>query len=92
MNTLQLLPFYELDDREFSFINNIWCRQLPDLMDSDLYNLLPNPHKNDEADPDMMFINPHSDYFSLSKVNNELNNSQGKLRYFPSYLQYKKSN
>ena len=26
----------------------------------------------------MMFINPHSDYFSLSKVNNELNDSLGK--------------
>ena len=78
MNTLQLLPFYELGDREFSFVNNIWCRQFPDLMDSDLYNLLPNPDKNDEADPDMMFINPHSDYFGLYKVNNALNNSQGK--------------
>ena len=52
MNTLQLLPFYELNDREFSFVNNIWCRQLPDLMASDLYNLLPNPDKNDEADPE----------------------------------------
>ena len=79
MNTLQLLPFYKLDDRDFSFVNNIWCRQHPDLMDSDLYNyLLPNPDKNDKADTDIMFINPHSDYFSLSKVNNELNNSQGK--------------
>ena len=57
---------------------NIWCRQLPDLMDSELYNLLPNLDKNDEADPDMMFINPRSDYFTLFKVNNELNNSQVK--------------
>lgn len=47
-------------------------------MDSDLYNLLPNPDKNDEADPHMMFINPRSDYYSISKVNNALNNSQGK--------------
>jgi len=78
MNTLQLLLFYELDDREFSFINNIWSRQLHELMDSDLYNLLPNPDKNDQADPEMMFINPHSDYHSISKVNNALNNSQGK--------------
>ena len=55
MNTLQILPFYELDDREFSFINNIWSRQFHALMDSDLYNLLPNPDKNDEADPDSKF-------------------------------------
>lgn len=47
-------------------------------MDSDLYNLLPNPNKNDEPDPNMMFISLHSDYFSLSNVNNELNNSKGK--------------
>ena len=47
-------------------------------MESDLYDLLPNPGKTDEADPDMMFINPHYDYNSMSKVNNVLNNSQGK--------------
>lgn len=47
MNTLQLLPFYELDDREFGFVNNIWSRQLHELIESDLYNLLPNPDKND---------------------------------------------
>lgn len=47
-------------------------------MESDLHNLLPNSDKTDEADPDMMFINPHSDYNSMSKVNNVLNNSQGK--------------
>ena len=47
-------------------------------MESDLYNLLPNPDKNDEADPDMTFINPHSDYYSMSKVNNASNNNQGK--------------
>ena len=50
MNTLQLLPFYELDDREFSFVNHFWSRQLHELVESDLYNLLPNPDKNDEAE------------------------------------------
>ena len=79
MNTLQLLPFYELDDSESSFVNHFWSRQLHELAQSDLYNLLPNPDKNDEADPDMTFINPNSDYHSTSKVsNNALNNSQGK--------------
>ena len=42
------------------------------------YNLLPNPDKNDEADPDMMFMNPHSDYHNIFKVNNALNSSQSK--------------
>ena len=50
MNTLQLLPFYELDDRESSFVNHFWSRQLHELVESDLYNLLPNPDKNDEAE------------------------------------------
>ena len=31
-------------------------------MTSDLYNPVPNPDKNDEADPDSMFINPQSEY------------------------------
>ena len=52
MNALQLLPFYDLDDREFSFVNSNWTMQLSELMESDFYNLLPNPDKNDEADPD----------------------------------------
>ena len=47
-------------------------------MESDLYDLLPNPRKTDESDPDMMFTNPHSDYNIMSQVNNVLNNSQDK--------------
>ena len=58
MNTLQVLPFYDLDDREFSFLIGYWTGQFEELMTSDLYNLLPSRDKNDEADPDSMFINP----------------------------------
>ena len=47
-------------------------------MESDFYNLLPNPDKNDEADPDLMFVNPQSDYYSISKMNNALTRRQGK--------------
>ena len=39
-----------------------WTGQFDELMTSDLYNLLPNPDTNDEADPDSMFINPYSVY------------------------------
>ena len=39
-----------------------WTGQFDQLMTSDLYNLLPNPDTNDEADPDSMFINPYSVY------------------------------
>ena len=78
MNALQSLPFYDLDDREFSFVNSNWTMQLSELMESDFYNLLPNPDKNDEADPDSMFINPQSDYYSRTKLNNALNSTQDK--------------
>ena len=43
-------------------------------MTSDLYNPVPNPDKNDEADPDSMFINPQSDLStSVSKPNKIFN-------------------
>ena len=77
MNTLELLPFYDLDDREFIFVNSISFIKSHEVMESDFYNLLPNPDKNDEADPDLMFINPQSDYYSISKMN-ILTNRQGK--------------
>ena len=78
MNTLQVLPFYDLDDREFSFVTGNWTGQFDELITSDLYNLLPNQDKNDEADPDSMFINPQSEYYSVSKLNNIFNNTQSK--------------
>ena len=78
MNTLHLLPFCDLDDREFIFVNNISSIKFHEVMESDFYNLLPNPDKNDEADPDLMFINPQSDYYSISKMNNVLTSRQGK--------------
>ena len=78
MNILQALPFYDLDDREFSFVTGNWTRQFDELMTSHLYNLLPNPDKNDEADSDSMFANPQSEYYTVSKLNNILNTTQGK--------------
>ena len=78
MNTLQFLPFYNLDDREFSFAVSNWSRQIHELMELDLYNLLPNPDKNDEADPDLMFINPQSEYYDILKLDNVLCKAQGK--------------
>ena len=76
--TLQVLPFYDLDDREFSFVISNWTGQFDELITSDLYNLLPNPDKNDEADLDSMFINPQSENYSVSKLNNIFNTTQGK--------------
>ena len=45
VNTLQVLPFYDLDDREFSFVIGKWTGQFDELMTPDLYNLLSNPDK-----------------------------------------------
>ena len=47
VNTLQVSPFYDLDDRGiiFSFVIGNWTRQFDELITSDLYNLLPNPDK-----------------------------------------------
>ena len=78
VNSLQVLPFYDLDDRKFSFVIGNWTGQFDELMSFDLYNLLPNPDKNDEADPDSIFINPQSEYHSVSKLNNIFNTTQGK--------------
>ena len=60
VNTLQVFPFYDLDDREFSFVIGNWTGQFDELITSDLYNLLPNPDKNDEADPDSSTISKTS--------------------------------
>mgnify|MGYP000618669845 FL=1 len=78
MNSLQVLPFYDLDDREFSFVIGNWTGQFDELMKSDLYNILPNPDKNDEVDPDSIFNNPQSEYYSVSKLNNLSHTTQGK--------------
>ena len=41
---------------EFSFVIGKWTGQFDELITSDLYDLLPNPDKNDEADPDSSTI------------------------------------
>ena len=78
VNTLQALSFYDLDDREFSFVTGNWTGQFDELMTSHLYNLLPNPDKKDEADSDSIFANPQSEYYTVSKLNNIFNTTQGK--------------
>ena len=73
-NNLQLqLPFVNLSDREFSSLFNCSTRELD--ADMDLYNILPNPDKLDENDPDNMLTNLVSDYYSLDKINDILNAS-----------------
>lgn len=78
MNLLQEFPFYDLDDREFTFAIGNWTGQFDEVMKFDLYNILPNPDKNDEADPDSIFNNPQTEHYSVSKLNNLSNTTQSK--------------
>lgn len=70
-NTLQYLPYYDLNDHEFNINLGIWARELTH--DIDMFDIIPNPDKFDESDPDLMLNSPVSNYFSMSKINSILN-------------------
>ena len=73
-NLMQHLPFYELSNSEFNSLNGIWMRDL-DLV-TDLFDILPNPNKLDENDPDLMLSNITSNYYSVTKLNRLLENKR----------------
>ena len=75
-NLMQHLPFYELSNSEFNSLNGIWMRDL-DLV-TDLFDILPNPNKLDENDPDLMLSNITSNYYSVTKLNRLLENKRSK--------------
>ena len=64
-NSLQASPFHDLHDREFHILNGSCHLQIDNLKDLDLYNLLPNSDKSDDADPDHISINPQSLIFPV---------------------------
>ena len=70
------LPFYNLNEQEFTSLSNSSTKCLDH--NTDLYNLLPNPDKTDENDPDQMFINVRSEYYSVDKVYKVIENSGSK--------------
>ena len=77
MNELQLIPckfchFYNLNDREFNIANGLRSVQFNQLIDTDLFNLISNPDKSDETDPDLMLTIPMSNYYSISQINNAI--------------------
>ena len=72
MNSLQVLPFYNLNDQEFNLVNGIRSVQFSQLMDTDMFNLISNPDKSDEIDPDLMLTIPTSNYYSISQINNSI--------------------
>ena len=77
-NSLQASPFRDLDDREFHILNASCHLQIDNLKDLDLYNLLPNSDKSDDADPDYISINPQSDYFDIPSLNKVLSKTGAK--------------
>jgi len=44
----------------------------------DFFNILPNPDKFDDKDPDNMLNCPHSNYYSLIRVNQFFDNTMSK--------------
>ena len=69
MNSLQHLPFYSLNDREFNIVNGSWSVQFNQLIDTDLFNLISKP---DKSDPHLMLTTPMSNYYSISLINNSI--------------------
>ena len=74
-NVSSCLPFYDLTDREFHAMVGSWPDRRHDL---GLYDLLPNPNKFDECDPDLMLNTPCSEYYSVRSFNKMLVNSDAK--------------
>ena len=66
--TVSILPFSSLSDRDFNHFPGNWSVPNLDEM-NDLYNLLPNPDKTDQSDPDC------SKYYSIKKLNYVLKKS-----------------
>ena len=81
-NSLQASPFHDLDDREFHILNGSCHLQIDNLKDLDLYNLLPNSNKSDDAEPDHISINPQSDYYDIPSLNKVLSKTGAKSSSF----------
>ena len=63
--TLQSLT---LEDREFQFVIGCWSID-PSKWKTDLFDLITNPDKFDECDPDQILPLSSSDYYSVSEMN-----------------------
>ena len=57
-----------LDNREFQFVIGCWSMD-PSKLKTDLFDLITNPDKFDECDPDHILPQPSSDYYSVSEMN-----------------------
>ena len=66
------LPYANLTDSEFKAVTASWNFDLSG-RNVDLFDIVPNPDKFDERDPDAMLNSPCSQYFSFNKLNKSLN-------------------
>ena len=69
---MQVLPFYNLNDRQFYGVNGLWFVQFNKLIDAGLLNFISNPNKSDEIHPDLMLTIPMSNYYSIPQINNSV--------------------
>ena len=67
-NLCYCLPLSHLDDREFQSVIGCWSIH-PSKLKTDLFDLITNPDKFDECDPEHILPLPSSDYYSVSEVN-----------------------
>ena len=61
------LPFSHLDDCEFQSVSGCWSID-PSKLKTSLFDLITNPDKFDECDPDHILPLPSSDYYSVSEI------------------------
>ena len=66
ISDLQYLPFFNVSNQELQAISGTWSCEIDEELD--LYNILPNPDKTDQNDPDLILNIPTSNYFSLSRI------------------------
>jgi hypothetical protein len=66
-NDLSCLPFYNLNDKDLRALNGSWFHDID--FSKELYNLVPNPDKFDDADPDLALTTPVSDHYTIPQIN-----------------------
>lgn len=69
--SLKSLPFYNLTDQEFNAFLGTFSREIDEIID--LFNVISNPDKFDDTDPDLMLEFPFSNYLSMEEMNKTLN-------------------
>ena len=67
-NLCDCLPFSHLDNREFQSVIGCWSID-PSKLKTDLFDLITNPDKFEECDPDHILPLSSSDYYSVSEMN-----------------------